>query len=73
KDNGIALVVGEADDLIVIDCDVLKESGRANGVDDGMAAFENLIDKHGLPENTPMHRALMAGSTLDQVYGERPQ
>ncbi|KAF9426826.1 hypothetical protein BGZ76_002584 [Entomortierella beljakovae] len=53
EDTGIALLTGEPSDLIVIDCDVLKENDRSNGVGDGIAAFQTLVCEYGLPDNTP--------------------
>ncbi|KAF8924262.1 hypothetical protein EDD21DRAFT_429505 [Dissophora ornata] len=57
EDNGIALVTGEPSDLIVVDCDVQKDSDRDNGIQDGMALFGALVEQHGLPENTPIQRS----------------
>lgn len=60
-DNGIALVTGGASDLIIIDCDVLKDSERDDGVQDGLVLFQELVQKHGLPENTPVQRTASGG------------
>ncbi|KAF8958825.1 hypothetical protein BGZ46_001883 [Entomortierella lignicola] len=61
EDNGIALLTGEPSDLVVIDCDVQKDSDRENGIQDGIALFANLVEQHGLPENTPIQRSPSGG------------
>jgi putative DNA primase/helicase len=61
-DNGIALITGEPSDLIVIDCDVLKESDKSSGVGDGLAAFQALVREHGLPDHTPEQRTPSGGA-----------
>jgi len=57
--NGLAVVTGEASDLIVIDCDLLKDSEK--DVRDGVALFKELIDMHEIPENTPIQRSASGG------------
>lgn len=59
-DNGIALVTGEASDLIVIDVDILKESEQGT-VRDGMTFFSNKIKDFGLPDNTPIQKTASGG------------
>ncbi|KAF9547451.1 hypothetical protein EC957_008461 [Mortierella hygrophila] len=50
EDNDIALVTGGTSDLIVIDCDVLKDSERDSGVQDGLALFQELVEQHAPSE-----------------------
>jgi len=59
-DNGIALVTGEASDIIVIDVDVLKEPERGS-VQDGMVFWRDKIKEHGLPEKTPIQKTASGG------------
>src|SRR4051812_21129676 len=59
-DNGIALVTGEASDIIVIDVDILKESERGS-VQDGMVMFLDQIKEHGLSDNTPIQKTASGG------------
>ncbi|KAF9150378.1 hypothetical protein BG015_007813 [Linnemannia schmuckeri] len=63
-DNGTVLVTGGASNLIVIDCDVLKDPERDSGVQDGLVLFQELVKQHGIPEDTPVQRT--ASGSLEQ-------
>jgi len=58
--NGIALLTGDKSDLIVIDCDVLKEKDVSLGTLDGVEVFQALIDKYGIP-NCPIAQSATGG------------
>jgi len=48
--NGIALLTGDKSDLIVVDCDVLKEKDVSSGMLNGVEVFQALIDKYGITD-----------------------
>jgi len=60
ENNGIALLTGDKSDLIVIDCDVLKEKDVSLGVLDGVEIFQALIDKFGVL-NCPIAKSTSGG------------
>ena len=51
--NGLTIVTGDASDMIVVDVDALKDK-EVGKIQDGWPLFSALIDKHGLPDNTPV-------------------
>ncbi|KAF9923230.1 hypothetical protein BGZ67_010002, partial [Mortierella alpina] len=59
--NGLALRTGMPSDLYVVDCDLLKESDRSAGVQDGVLAFSDLVMENGLPDNTPVQESASGG------------
>ncbi|KAF9343079.1 hypothetical protein BGX26_006291, partial [Mortierella sp. AD094] len=60
KDNGVALITGEVNDLIVISCDPLKDR---DGAGESLAAFEACLQEfqHHLPNGTPIQSSASGG------------
>jgi len=61
KDNGIALLTGEINDLYVVDCDLLKEKDVALETACGVSVFSDLIKTNKLPENAPIQQSASGG------------
>ncbi|KAF8976748.1 hypothetical protein BGZ46_007992 [Entomortierella lignicola] len=61
RDNGVAIITGEASDLIVVDCDLQKPKDVESNVHCGMLAFTSWIQEKGLPENTPIQESASGG------------
>lgn len=51
--NGLALVTGDASDMLVVDIDNLKDK-EVDKVQDGWKLVSALVDRHGLPPETPI-------------------
>ncbi|KAG0007943.1 hypothetical protein BGZ80_004048, partial [Entomortierella chlamydospora] len=61
RDNGIAIVTGEASDLLVVDCDLQKPKDAKSNVRCGMLAFASWVSAKGLPANTPIQESASGG------------
>ncbi len=63
RDNAVAIITGEASDLLVIDADHLKAKEQGT-VQDGLQLLDSLIMQHGLPDRTPIHITGSGGKHL---------
>lgn len=54
NDNALALITGEASDLLAVDADALKPKDRERGLEDAVERLETLSSQNGLPEGTPV-------------------
>ncbi|KAF9194515.1 hypothetical protein BGZ49_003151, partial [Haplosporangium sp. Z 27] len=61
RDNGAAIVTGEASDVIVVDCDLQKPKDAESNVQCGMLAFTNCVSTKGLPADTPIQESASGG------------
>ena len=63
RDNAVAIITGEASDLLVIDADHLKVKEQGI-VQDRLQLLNGLIMQHGLPEQTPIQMTGSGGKHL---------
>ncbi|KAF9424629.1 hypothetical protein BGZ76_003495 [Entomortierella beljakovae] len=61
SDNGVAIITGEASDVIVVDCDLQKPKDLDSNIHCGMLAFTSWVQEKGLPENTPIQESASGG------------
>ena len=52
-DDALALLTGEASDLLAVDADALKPRDQSHGLSDAVQRMEALCAEHGLPDGTP--------------------
>ncbi|KAG0364737.1 hypothetical protein BGZ54_007208 [Gamsiella multidivaricata] len=67
EDNGIALATGETSDLIAVDCDVPKDNGRSNSIEDGLGAFEDISRNTDSLRTRPSSRVQAEGRTTSST------
>ena len=63
KDNAVAIITGEASDLLVNDADCLKPKEQGT-VQDGLELLNGLIMQHGLPDGNPVQITGSGGKHL---------
>ena len=64
QDNAVAIVTGDASDLLVVDGDFLKAGEEDKGILCGVQLLQKLTDQHGLEEGVPKANSASGGLHL---------